>query len=105
MHGEYLRGHCPQKGVFGRPGRFGRMFPHLRSLKESHLPQPAQPHALGAADGPMKDELGDEGDNPGIPAGFTFFGQFVDHDITFDPTSSLESQNDPEVDPKIRTRG
>ncbi|AHK79454.1 peroxidase [Ectothiorhodospira haloalkaliphila] len=103
MHGEYLRGHCPQKGVFGQAGRFGRMFPHLRSLKESHLPQPAQPHALGAADGPMKDDLGEEGDNPGIPAGFTFFGQFVDHDITFDPTSSLESQNDPQALRNFRT--
>lgn len=30
-----------------------------------------------------------------IPAGYTYFGQFVDHDITFDPTSSLQRQNDP----------
>jgi hypothetical protein len=30
-----------------------------------------------------------------IPAGYTYFGQFVDHDITFDPTSSLMRQNDP----------
>jgi hypothetical protein len=25
--------------------------------------------------------------NPTIPAGFTYLGQFVDHDITFDPSS------------------
>lgn len=30
-----------------------------------------------------------------IPAGYTYFGQFVDHDITFDPASSLMRQNDP----------
>lgn len=31
-----------------------------------------------------------------IPAGYTYFGQFIDHDITFDPTSSLQRQNDPD---------
>lgn len=30
-----------------------------------------------------------------IPAGYTYFGQFIDHDITFDPASSLMRQNDP----------
>lgn len=30
-----------------------------------------------------------------IPAGYTYFGQFIDHDITFDPASSLLRQNDP----------
>ena len=30
-----------------------------------------------------------------IPAGYTYFGQFIDHDITFDPTSSLMRRNDP----------
>ena len=34
-------------------------------------------------------------DNAKIPAGYTYFGQFVDHDITFDPTSSLMRMNDP----------
>ena len=29
-------------------------------------------------------------DNPRIPAGFTYLGQFIDHDITFDPTSRLD---------------
>lgn len=30
------------------------------------------------------------------PVGYTYFGQFVDHDITFDPQSSLSRKNDPE---------
>jgi hypothetical protein len=29
-----------------------------------------------------------------IPAGFTYFGQFVDHDITFDVSSSLDAETD-----------
>lgn len=32
--------------------------------------------------------------NPSIPAAYTYLGQFVDHDITFDPLSELQRQND-----------
>ena len=35
--------------------------------------------------------------NPALSAGMTFLGQFLDHDMTFDPTSSLERQVDPEA--------
>ena len=31
-----------------------------------------------------------------MTAGFTFLGQFLDHDMTFDPTSSLARGQDPE---------
>src|SRR6266487_3976735 len=34
--------------------------------------------------------------NPTSTAGFTFLGQFLDHDMTFDPTSSLARRQDPE---------
>ncbi|MEX5721872.1 peroxidase family protein [Geodermatophilus maliterrae] len=34
--------------------------------------------------------------NPDMTAGFTFLGQFLDHDMTFDPVSSLQRQTDPE---------
>jgi hypothetical protein len=30
-----------------------------------------------------------------IPAGYTYFGQFIDHDVTFDPASQLMRSNDP----------
>jgi hypothetical protein len=33
--------------------------------------------------------------NRRLPAGFTYLGQFVDHDITFDPLSKLDQDNDP----------
>jgi hypothetical protein len=32
----------------------------------------------------------------GIPAGYTYFGQFVAHDITFNPVSDLTNRRDPE---------
>ena len=41
--------------------------------------------------------------NSNIPAGYTYFGQFIDHDITFDPTSSLMRQNDPNALLNFRT--
>src|SRR5207253_4018255 len=28
--------------------------------------------------------------------GYTYLGQFIDHDLTFDPVSSLQRQNDPD---------
>ena len=41
--------------------------------------------------------------NPTSTAGMTFLGQFLDHDMTFDPTSSLERQVDPEHIANFRT--
>jgi hypothetical protein len=38
-----------------------------------------------------------------IDAGIAFFGQFIDHEITFDPTSSLERRNDPAALENFRT--
>ena len=35
------------------------------------------------------------GNNPNIPAGFTYLGQFVDHDITLDLTSLGDKEKDP----------
>jgi hypothetical protein len=45
----------------------------------------------------------DDEENAGIPAGYTYLGQFIDHDITFDPASSLQQQNDPEALVDFRT--
>jgi hypothetical protein len=41
---------------------------------------------------PPKDGFDDE--ESGIPALYTYLGQFIDHDITFDPNSSLQKMND-----------
>ena len=38
-----------------------------------------------------------------IPAGFTYLGQFIDHDITFDPTPFGAAQRDPDALVDFRT--
>jgi hypothetical protein len=42
-------------------------------------------------------------DNPDIPSGYTYLGQFIDHDVTFDTVSSLQRQNDPDALENFRT--
>ena len=48
-----------------------------------------------SAPDPAKD--GPDPEESGIPSAFTYFGQFIDHDLTFDPASSLQKQNDPDA--------
>lgn len=48
--------------------------------------------------------MGKKTDKKGIaPAGMTFFGQFVDHDITLDATSALGTRIVPSTIPNVRT--
>jgi heme peroxidase len=91
-------------------GRFGRMFRNLPVFDLSDDPQTLenQIEALAASmiqetepDKPL--DADDEDQNPEIPAGYTYFGQFIDHDITFDPVSSLQRQNDPDALEDFRT--
>lgn len=44
-----------------------------------------------------------EGNNPDIPAGYTYFCQLITHDLTFDPISSVMRFNDPEKIRNFRT--
>ncbi|KAK6392252.1 hypothetical protein LTR65_003708 [Meristemomyces frigidus] len=46
---------------------------------------------------------GQDAEESGIPALYTYFGQFIDHDITFDPTSTLLRHGDPEALTDFRT--
>ena len=55
-----------------------------------------------ARDDQLRDQLEEEFAS-NIPAGYTYFGQFIDHDITFDPTSSLMRKNDPNALRNFRT--
>ena len=90
------------------------MFRHLPVYDQS----PGSLIALGKAmiqeleDGKLDKPLGepDEDENTSrrdgelrLPAGYTYLGQFVDHDITFDPVSSLQRQNDPDALHNFRT--
>ena len=88
-------------------GRFGRMFRALPPFE----PDDAELERLAAqlieddppAEGWQPGQPPLDPDNPSIPAGFTYLGQFVDHDITFDPASNLERQNDPDGLQSFRT--
>ncbi len=85
-------------------GRFGRMFrrlpaapPHdetvLAALADTmHETVQAPSGGWGTEPQPQSG-----GDNPAIPAAYTYLGQFIDHDLTFDPNSSLQQQNDPDA--------
>jgi hypothetical protein len=83
-------------------GRFGRMFRHLPPFA------PSDDDLLALAASMIlpvpKDEEEDRLlDNKTIAAGFTYFGQFVDHDLTFDPNSKLQRDNDPDALTNFRT--
>lgn len=76
-------------------GRFGLMFKHLKPFTS---PSPALLAKLAET---MRQTAPE--DNPDIPAGFTFFGQFVDHDLTADRTSELDKIQDPDGLKNFRT--
>jgi hypothetical protein len=78
-------------------GRFGRMFRTLSPLDPGgDAIHALVQHMKDAAEVPSDD-------NHKIPAGYTYLGQFIDHDITFDPTSQLQRQNDPDALVDFRT--
>jgi hypothetical protein len=82
-------------------GRFGRIFRTLpaadfgKNDAESEANLTALGKKLVAEPDLVKDGLDSE--ESGIPSAYTYFGQFVDHDLTFDPVSSLQRQNDPDA--------
>jgi hypothetical protein len=98
-------------------GRFGRIF---RSLPAANWPKDAlvklgskmtaeperdekDPKLPSASVEDPRKRIQDDEENAGIPAGYTYLGQFIDHDITFDPASSMQQQNDPEALVDFRT--
>lgn len=111
----------PQRGLNGTPssslfgGRFGRMFRSLPSydIADASLIALSAVMVQAIEGGSLDVPLGtvDEDENTAtlpdgllrLPAGYTYFGQFVDHDITFDPASDLTRQNDPDALTDFRT--
>jgi hypothetical protein len=110
-HGHAQLGEYTPRSVFYEQGRFGRLFPTLPVFAQDTPSVRDALSELGAKNGPLDagDDLSDpislitdpakslnNPDNPAMSAGFTFLGQFIDHDMTFDPTSSLARRQDPE---------
>jgi Animal haem peroxidase len=101
------------------PTAFGRIFPHLPPFAEASDAVKTELLEFGAKDGPLdaKDDLGagpvrlitdaalsaNNPNNPNHTAGTTFFGQFIDHDITFDAGSPLGTPTDPSQSRNART--
>ena len=93
-----LHAYCHRDHHYHSGDRFGRIFPDLPPL----FTDPRTLERLGAKGGPM--DGGPMGTTSAtVPVGFVFFGQFVDHDITLDVTSSLDSVNQPEETENVRT--
>jgi hypothetical protein len=114
-HGGGVRGDnsTPRSSLF--EGRFGRMFrslPAAEWTKEALArlgarmtsdPELSDVTKLPAAALETADRIQDDEENAGISAGYTYLGQFIDHDITFDPASSLQQLNDPDALVDYRT--
>jgi hypothetical protein len=113
-HGNiYRAGDNPPTSKFYDQGKFGRLFGSLPPFSLDTPSMRAALKKLGARGGPMdaKDDLTahprdlitnpalsvSNADNPDMNPGMTFLGQFLDHDMTLDITSSLEQQVDPEL--------
>ena len=106
-HAEPARGLMSTRRSPAFEGQFGRMFRALppATFGGTDADTVANLAKLGAAmtadfDAP-KDGADEE--ESGIPALYTYLGQFVDHDVTFDPASVLQRQNDPDALVDFRT--
>lgn len=90
-------------------GRFGRLFPELDAWLPDLTPgNSLDEHFLAYAkknmiEQPLSAEDQKKGNDQLIPVGYTYFGQFVDHDITFDPTPLSEASADPDRLQNFRT--
>lgn len=118
-HGVYPHDIVPPRSKYFDSGRFGRIFGELPPFAADTPDVRAALLEIGKVGGIMdaKDDLTKSpqemitnpslstknSDNPHLTAGMTFLGQFLDHDMTFDPTSSLERQADPEHVANFRT--
>ncbi len=119
LHGLYPKEFVPPKSKYFDSGRFGRMFGELPPFAADTQQIRNALREIGKPGGIMdaQDDLTagpialitnpalsiNNPNNLTSTAGMTFLGQFIDHDITFDPTSSLERQSDPEQIANFRT--
>ena len=109
-HGAELRGMDLVTQDPTTEGRFGFMFknqpPHPASetlLSQLGQTMAEQPDVGGTSALNNENDHFNENPNPLLTSGFTFVGQFVDHDITFDTTTLSDQQSDPYATTNFRT--
>jgi hypothetical protein len=106
-HGSPLRGmtSTPRSPQF--EGRFGRMFRSLpiASYGKTDAETTINLMTLGEKMEATPDDPFDGADpeESGIPALYTYFGQFIDHDLTLGPEGSFQKQRDPDALVDFRT--
>jgi hypothetical protein len=103
LHGRELRGMYLTSKDRLAEGRFGTMFKKLPAYA------PHDDLLDGLARTMVEDQTVADGDqlntSPRLFAGFTFIGQFIDHDITFDNTPLDAQLRDPNATVNFRTPG
>jgi Animal haem peroxidase len=101
LHGVQLRGMYLTSKNRSAEGRFGLMFKRLPAFA------PRDDLLDGLARTMVEDQTTPDDDklntNPRLFAGFTFIGQFIDHDITFDNTPLDLQLADPDATVNFRT--
>jgi hypothetical protein len=106
-HGQPLRGLMKTVSSPEFQGRFGRMFRSLHAAKYGATDEESRANlmVLGAAMTASFDNAkdGQDPEESGIPALYTYLGQFIDHDITFDPVTTLVAHSDPDALTDFRT--
>lgn len=78
---------------------FGRLFPELPPYD---APTDTALDGLTVAGGPLADDGAAAGNNPDVPAFFTYLGQFLDHDMTLDSLPLPVDFVDPNTIPNNR---
>jgi Animal haem peroxidase len=99
LHGAQLRGMFLTSKDRLAEGRFGTMFKRLPAYA------PSDTLLTGLAQTMVEPDTSDAflNTNPRLFAGFTFIGQFIDHDITLDTTPLDLQQADPDATVNFRT--
>jgi Animal haem peroxidase len=82
-------------GQGSQEASFSRLLKKDTDYKPLHLSDPDKvigliAHAIDQGPDDATD-LPDDQENPFVPAGYTYLGQFVDHDLTFDTRSTLQT--------------
>nr|HMQ58210.1 peroxidase family protein [Rhizobiaceae bacterium] len=95
----FLKETMTAEAIIDRPQNFGRLgFPN--PITGAGFNPQKVIDSFGAALDEMRDTSDPQSD---VEAGMTFFGQFIDHDITLDATSAIGSAIDPATIRNVRT--